>query len=455
MDAGRGFIAFSPLLSCRCVMYRKLFLMVLVGMLPASASWTQGAGALATEIDRLAKEVEPKVIAWRRDIHQNPELGNREFRTAKVVAEHLERLGLDVKTGVAHTGVVGLLRGGRPGPVVALRADMDALPVSETLDLPFRSQVKTEYEGRQTGVMHACGHDAHVAILMGVAEILAALKPQIPGSVVFIFQPAEEGAPQGEDGGAALMIKEGVLENPKPDAIFGLHVSSNHHTGQLAYRPGPVMASSDKLHIKVRGRQTHGAAPWGGVDPIVVASEIVLGLQTIVSRQMNLTKEPVVVTIGSIHGGNRYNIIPAEVEMEGTIRAFDQGMREEMHGRIRQTAEMIAASAGAVAEVDIRKGYEISVNHEQLTEKMLPTLKRVAGERNVILRDKSTGAEDFSCYQHKIPGFYFHIGVTPGGVDLKKAAAGHSDKFFVDEAALQLGVRSLANLAADFLETAK
>jgi amidohydrolase len=424
-------------------------------MLPAPALCAEGLGALAPEVDRLAKEVEPKVIAWRRDIHQNPELGNREFRTAKVVAEHLGRLGLDVKTGVGHTGVVGILRGGRPGAVVALRADMDALPVTETLDLPFRSQVKVEYEGRQTGVMHACGHDAHVAILMGVAEILAALKPQIPGTVKFIFQPAEESAPQGEEGGAALMIKEGVLESPKPDAIFALHLSSNHHAGQLAYRPGPCMASSDKLHITVKGRQTHGAAPWGGVDPIVAASEIVLGLQTIVSRQMNIAKEPVVVTIGSIHGGNRHNIIPAEVEMEGTIRAFNEEMRGEMHRRIKQTAEMIAASAGAVAEVDIKKGYEVSVNDERLTEKMLPTLKRVAGERNVILIEKSTGAEDFSCYQQRIPGFYFNLGVTPADVDLKKAAALHSDKFFVDETALQLGVRSLANLAVDFLEAAK
>ncbi|MBM4020350.1 MAG: amidohydrolase [Planctomycetes bacterium] len=436
-------------------MLRRIFLVAFLSVLPASALWAEGPGALAQEIDRLAREFEPKVIAWRRDFHQNPELGNREFRTAKVVAEHLRRLGLEVKTGVAHTGVVGLLRGGGPGPVVALRADMDALPVTETLDLPFRSQARVEYEGRQTGVMHACGHDAHTAILMGVAEVLAGLKSQIAGTVVFIFQPAEEGAPEGEEGGASLMIKEGVLESPRPDAIFALHTSTGHHTGKLAYRAGPVMAASDRLRIKVRGRQTHGAAPWSGVDPVVVASQIVLGLQTIVSRQMNLTKEPVVVTIGSIHGGNRNNIIPGEVEMEGTVRTFNQNMREEVHRRIKQTAEMIAAAAGASAEVQIREGYPVSVNDEGLTEKMLPTLKRCAGEKNVVLRDKSTGAEDFAFFQQKIPGFYYHLGVVPAGVDVKQAAPGHSDKFFVDEAALVMGVRSLANLAVDFLESAR
>ena len=437
-------------------MRKKLILLALVSLLPMSAlQAAEAVGALGPEVDRLAKEVEPKVIAWRRDIHQNPELSNREFRTSKVVAEHLQRLGLEVKTGVAHTGVVALLKGGKPGPVVALRADMDALPVTEVVDLPFKSLAKALYEGKEVGVMHACGHDAHVAILMGVAEILVKLQEQLPGSVKFIFQPAEEGVPQGEEGGAVLMIKQGVLENPKPDAIFGLHVVSIHHTGQLTYRPGSFMASSDILRIKVKGRQTHGATPWGGVDPIVVASQIVLGLQTIVSRQVNLTEEAAVVTIGSIHGGNRSNIIPDEVEMVGTIRALDEAMREDIHKRIKHTAEMIASSAGAVAEVGIEKTYAVSVNDEQLTETMLPTLRRVAGEKNTTLRPKITAAEDFSFYQQKIPGFFYFVGVTPAGTDLTKVAYNHSPKFFVDETGLLLGIRSLANLAVDFLQMDK
>ena len=434
-------------------MLKKLIGVVLLSLLPLTSLWAaEIVGSLGAEVDRLAKKVEPKMIEWRRDIHQNPELSNREFRTSKVVAEHLQYLELEVKTGVAHTGVVALLKGDKPGPVVALRADMDALPVIEAVDLPFKSQVKGEYEGKQVGVMHACGHDTHVAILMGVAEVLTQLKDRLPGTVKFIFQPAEEGVPQGEEGGAVLMIKEGALENPKPDAIFGLHVTSIHFTGQLAYRPGPFMASADILRIKVKGRQTHGSAPWSGVDPIVVASQIVLGLQTIVSRQIDITQEPAVVTIGSIHGGNRFNIIPDEVDMVGTIRALDEAMREDIHKRVKQTAEMIATSAGAIAEVKIEKPYDVSINHEQLTDKMLPTLRRVAGDQNVIHRSKLTGAEDFSFYQQKIPGFYYFVGVTPAGTDLTKVAYNHSPKFFVDESALRLGVRSLANLAVDFLQ---
>ncbi len=415
-----------------------------------------GTSALADEfapqIDRLAKELEPKVIEWRRDIHQHPELSNREVRTGKLVAEHLQKLGIEVRADVARNGVVGVLKGGKPGPVVALRADMDALPVVEQTDVPFASKVKGEYEGKEVGVMHACGHDTHVAMLMGVAEMFARMKADLPGTVKFVFQPAEEGPPQGEEGGAALMIKQGALEDPKPDAIFGLHVAAMLPTGKVWSRGGPIMAAADILRIKVKGRQTHGSAPWGGVDPIVSASQIVMGLQTIVSRQVNLTKEAAVVTIGSIHGGNRFNIIPDEVEMVGTVRTLDEGMREDIHRRIKQTAEMIAQSGGATAEVSIEKPYAVTVNNEALTTQMLPTVQRVAGAANVAPGPKLTGAEDFSFYLQKVPGVFYFIGITPPGSDMSKVALNHSPHFYVDEAGLQLGVRLLANLTVDFMQ---
>ncbi len=433
---------------------RRILLSVLAAL--AGASPLYAVDTLTTQdIDRLAKEVEAKVIAWRRDIHQNPELGNREVRTGKLVAEHLQKLGLEVKTGVAKTGVVAVLKGGKPGPVVALRADMDALPVVEAVDLPFASKVKGEYEGKEVGVMHACGHDAHVAILMGVAEMFAKVKEQLPGTVKFIFQPAEEGPPRGEEGGAALMVKEGVLENPKPNAIFGLHVVAMMNTGAIGYRAGPMMAAADIFRIKVKGRQTHGSQPWSGVDPIVTAAQIVLGLQTIVSRQVNITNEPAVVTIGSIHGGNRFNIIPEDVEMVGTIRTFDEAMRDDIHKRIKNTAEMIAASQGASVQVEIEKPYSVTINDEELTALMVPTLKRVAGDANVKVRPKTTGAEDFAFYQQKIPGLFYFVGITPPGADLSKVAVNHSPKFFVDESGLLLGIRSLAALALDYLQMGK
>lgn len=405
---------------------------------------------LQARIDEHASKLEQQVIAWRRDFHANPELGNREKRTAEVVAAHLKKLGLDVQTGVAYTGVVGLLRGGRPGKVVALRADMDALPVTEEVDLPFASKVKDEYEGHEVGVMHACGHDAHVAILMAVAEILASLKDELNGSVKFIFQPAEEGPPTGEEGGARLMIKEGVLENPRPDAIFGLHVIAGIETGKIGYRSGPALASSDSIGITIEGKQTHGAFPWLGVDPIVVASQVVLGLQTISSRQMDSTKEPLVITIGSIHGGVRANIIPDSVEMIGTMRTFDQEMREEARVRIKNTAEMIAKSSGAKACVHIEQDYDVTNNDTALTEAMLPTLERVASRENVFIAQKVMGTEDFSFYQNVVPGFFFLVGITPK--EVKSPAANHSPLFYVDETGLLLGVRSLANLAVDFLD---
>ncbi len=406
---------------------------------------------MAPQIEAAAAALEAKVIAWRRDFHQHPELSNRENRTAGAVAAHLRALGLNVQTGVAHTGVVGLLDSGKPGPVIALRADMDALPVAEQVDLPFASKERTTFNGQEVGVMHACGHDCHVAVLMGVAELLVGLKAQLRGQIKFIFQPAEEGPPPGEEGGAALMIKQGVLENPKPEVIFGLHVFAGIEAGTLAYRPGPALASSDRIRITVNGRQTHGALPWRGVDPIVISSQIVLGLQTIVSRQVDVTLEPAVVSIGAIRGGVRDNIIPDAVEMLGTVRTFNEEMRRDIHSRIRNTVELIAQSAGATAQVHFDNAYPVTVNDIPLTERMVPTLERVAGKEKVFVGQKITGYEDFSYYQQKIPGFFYFVGITPRGVDRKESAPNHSPRFFVDESALLLGVRSLAHLTLDYM----
>jgi len=404
-----------------------------------------------TQADVAAATLESKVIGWRRDFHEHPELSNRETRTSKRVAEHLAALGLTVQTGVAHTGVVGLLDSGRPGPVIALRADMDALPVAEEVDVPFASKARSTYNGQDVGVMHACGHDCHVAILMGVAELLAGMKQQLAGRIKFIFQPAEEGPPPGEEGGAALMIKQGVLENPKPEVIFGLHVFAGVEAGMIAYRPGPAMASSDRIKVTVNGRQTHGALPWRGVDPIVISSQIVLGLQTIVSRQVDVSLEPAVVSIGAIKGGVRDNIIPDSVEMLGTVRTFNEDMRKDIHARIRTTVEMIARSAGATAQVHFDNAYPVTVNDEPLTERMVPTLKRVAGDDKVFVGQKITGYEDFSYYQQKIPGFFYFVGITPPGTDRKQCAPNHSPRFYVDESALLLGVRSLTHLTLDYM----
>ena len=407
--------------------------------------------ALERRIDEAAARVEASVIATRRDIHEHPELGNREVRTSKIVEDKLRALGIEVKTGVAHTGVIGLLRGGKPGKVVALRADMDALPVTEQVDLTFASKVRTTYNGQEVGVMHACGHDAHVAVLLGVAEVLAGVREEIPGTVKFIFQPAEEGAPQGEEGGAELMVKEGVLANPKVDAIFGLHVTSRFPVGEIAYRPEGMMAAVDSFKIVVRGKQTHGAYPWLGVDPIVVASQIVLGLQTIPSRQLDSTTAPSIVTVGAIHGGVRNNIIPDEVEMIGTIRSLDAKMRDEIHARIRRTAESIATSAGATANVTITTGYPITYNDPALTDRTLPTLRRVAGNANVRLVNAVLGAEDFSFFQQNVPGLFFWVGTRPKNQTAEEAPSNHSPLFFIDESGLALGVRALAHAAVDYL----
>lgn len=403
-------------------------------------------------IDQLADRVETKVIEWRRTIHQNPELSNREFETAKMVANHLRSLGIEVQTEVAHTGVKGILRGGKPGPVVALRADMDALPVTERVDLPFASKVKSTYLGEDVGVMHACGHDTHVAILMGVAEVLSQIKDDLKGTIVFIFQPAEEGAPPGEEGGAELMIKEGILQNPEVDVAFGLHISSGLEAGKIRYKPGGAMAASDRFVIKVKGKQAHGSRPWSGVDPIVVGSQIIMGLQTIISRQSELTKEAAVITVGKFTAGVRSNIIPEEAEMIGTIRTLDSEMQDMIHEKIRKTATLIAESAGATAEVDIQRGYPVTYNNPELTRNMLPTLFKTAGEDNVLVSLPITGAEDFSFYAQKVPGLFFFLGGMEKGQDALTAPGHHTPDFYVSEEGFKLGVRSLCNLAIDYME---
>jgi amidohydrolase len=428
----------------------RMFLMALLvaALRPPSPARTQQT-SLAEQISAHATAVDPKVVAWRRDIHQNPELSFQEARTAQVVAAHLRGLGIEVRTGVGGHGVVGVLRGGRSGAVVALRADMDALPVTEENDLPFRSRVRTQVNGQDVGVMHACGHDTHVAMLMGAAEVLAGMRAQLPGTVKFIFQPAEEASGTGL-GGAAAMIRDGALGDPRPAAIFGLHAFAGYRVGEVAVRPAGLMASSDGLRIIVRGRQTHGAIPWGGVDPIVVASQIVLALQTIVSRQVDLTTSPAIVTIGSIQGGVRGNIIPDSVVMLGTVRTFDQRMRQQIHERVRRTTVSIAEGAGATAAVAIDVGNGVTFNDPALTARMRPTLARIAGAHLVEARQTTT-SEDFSRFQEQVPGLFVFLGVTPEGQDLTQVAQNHSPRFFADERALPVGVRLLVNLAVDYL----
>ena len=400
-------------------------------------------------VDALTSAVEPKVVAWRRDLHEHPELSNREVRTAELVGKHLKELGLEVRTGVAHTGVVAVLEGALPGPTIALRADMDALPVTEKTDLPFRSRATAEYRGEKVGVMHACGHDVHTAVLMGVAEVLAGMRSTLPGTVVFVFQPAEEGAPAGEEGGAALMLKEGVFDDPKPEAVFGLHVWSALNTGTIGYRSGPAMAASDTFGIEVLGRQSHGSRPWQGIDPIVAAAQIVGALQTVVSRRIDITEHPAVVTVGAIKGGIRHNIIPDRVELRGTIRTFDPEQREEVFARVREIAENVARANGATAEVKFETpSYPVTRNDPALTERMLPALRRVAKVEEMEL---ITGAEDFSLYQQRAPGLFFFVGVTPAGQDPATAPANHSDYFYVDEESIPIAIRALTEVALDYL----
>ena len=395
-------------------------------------------------------QVEPKVIEWRHHIHQNPELSNREFATSAYIAAHLQSLGIKIQTGVAHTGVVGVLKGNRPGKVVALRADMDALPVVERNELPYKSNVITTFNGQETGVMHACGHDTHVAILMGVAEVLAKNK-NFPGTVKFIFQPAEEGAPPGEEGGAKLMVKEGVLENPKVDVIFGLHINSGTHVGKITYKPGGMMAASQRFVINVKGKQAHGSAPWQSVDPIVASAQIINGLQTLVSRESQLTKEAAVISVGSIHSGIRFNIIPESLEMIGTIRTLDLDMKEHIRKRMNEMVPAIAQAYRAEATVEIQDGTDITFNDTALTTQILPSLQRVAGKENVIEIDAITGAEDFSYFQKEVPGFFFFLGGTPLSMDEKDAPSHHTPAFFVDDASMKLGVKALTQLTLDYL----
>ncbi len=402
--------------------------------------------SIAADVTAKIDAVMPKVVEWRRDFHQHPELSNQEFRTAKVVADHLRSLGMEVETEVAHTGVVGTLRG-RDGPVVALRADMDGLPVTELVDLPFASKARGVYQGREVGVMHACGHDNHVAILMGVAEVLAGMGEDLPGTVKFIFQPAEEGTPDGSVGGAELMLMEGVFENPRPDVVFGLHVFP-FPAGTIATRPGGLMASSDRHQITIKGKQTHGAVPWAGVDPIVTASQVVLGLQTIVSRQLDATLTPSIVTIGRVEGGVRNNIIPESVELEGTIRTFDAETRIDIHKRVRRTASNIAEAAGATADIVIDQGYGVTRNDPNLFRQMSPTLERVAGDR-FIEAPQTTTAEDFSYFANEVPGLFLFLGVAPDDPTL--IYPNHSPRFYADESALPVGVEALTSLTLDYM----
>lgn len=414
------------------------------------ATCSFGQSSLKTKINSKAESIDSKVVAWRRDIHQNPELGNREFKTAEKIAAHLKSLGIEVQEKVAYTGVVGILKGGKPGPVVLLRADMDALPVTERGELAFKSNVVTEYNNQKTGVMHACGHDTHVAILMGVAEVLSSMKNDLAGTVKFCFQPAEEGAPAGEEGGADLMIKQGVMENPKVDVAFGLHINSQTNVGQIRYRSGPEMAAADTYTLKIKGRQTHGASPWSGVDPIVTGSQIVMAYQTIISRNVDITENPAIVTIGAFNAGIRSNIIPEEATMIGTIRTFSETQQKLIHRRMQEIATNIAESAGATADLKINIGVPVTYNDPTLTEKMGPTLSALAGKENILTAPLATGAEDFSFFGKKVPAFFFFLGGKPIGSTA--AAPHHTPDFFIDDSGLGLGVKALCHLTVDYFE---
>ena len=408
--------------------------------------------AADAQVEALAAKVDGKVQAWRRDLHQHPELGNREVRTAQLVAEHLRALGFEeVRTGIATTGVTAVLRGGKPGPRIALRADMDALPVTERSGLPFASKVTSTFRGEPVGVMHACGHDAHVGILMGVAEALASIRAELPGEILFVFQPAEEGPPDGEEGGAEEMLAQGIFKGFKPQAVFGLHVFSTLNAGQLGWRSGPAMAASDRFNIVVQGRQTHGSRPWGGVDPIVASADLIGTAQTIVSRRQDISRLPVVLSFGAIKGGIRYNIIPDSVELVGTIRTFDEGMRQGVFADLRNVAESVAKAHGATAVVKVpdTKGNPVTANDPALTARVVPSLRKAVGDANVVEMGLIMGAEDFSFYAREVPGFFFFVGATPRGKDAIKAPSNHSPEFFLDEEALKVGTRAMLQLVLD------
>lgn len=429
----------------------KFQLSILLALI-ASVSLAQVSPKLHSNVMQQASGIEQKMIEWRRNIHQFPELSNREFKTAEKIASHLKSLGIEVQTGVAFTGVVGILKGSKPGPVIALRADMDALPVTERGSLAFASKEKATFNGQETGVMHACGHDTHVAMLMATAEILAKNKSELRGTVKFIFQPAEEGAPAGEEGGANLMVKQGVLENPKVDVIFGAHIQSISPLGRITYKPAGLMAASDWFKIKVYGKQAHGSAPWGGIDPIVVSAQIINSLQTIVSRSVNLTQEPAVVTVGRINAGIRENIIPEYAEMAGTIRTLDTKMQDDIHAKMKTMVTNIAESMGARAEIEIQKMTPVTYNDPALTEKMVASLQKAAGENNVIRIPSVTGAEDFAFYQQKVPGFFFFVGACPPDKDpLKDAVGHHTPDFVIDERGMLVGLKAMLNVTLDYM----
>lgn len=404
-----------------------------------------------SKLEQEAAAIEQKVIEWRRHFHENPELSNREFKTGEKIAAHLRQLGLEVKHPVAKTGAVGILRTGKPGPVIALRADIDALPVEERNALPFASKAKAEYMGQQVSVMHACGHDTHTAILMGVAEIFVKMKSDLRGTIVFLFQPAEEGAPPGEEGGAALMVKEGLLDDPKVEVVFGLHINSVTPVGVISYKPEGELASADILNIKVTGRQTHGSAPWAGVDPIVASAHIITALQTITSRSVEVTKAPAVVTIGKISGGVRSNIIPESVEMTGTIRNLDIGIQDQVHALIKRIAENTAEGLGAKADVEIIKLYPITYNDPKLTAWSAPILERVVGKDNARVIKAQTGSEDFSFFANKVPGFFFFVGGMPKNADPKKTPSHHTPDFYIDESGMLPGLKAMLNLTAEYM----
>ncbi len=429
--------------------------LLLSALLMACPALSVAAPTERPEVTAAAARLKAQVVQWRRDFHQHPELSNREERTSAKVAEQLRAMGLKPKTGIAHHGVVAIIKGGKPGPRIALRADMDALPVTEQTGLPFASKATSTYRGETVGVMHACGHDAHTATLLGVAEALVKMRENLPGEVMLIFQPAEEGAPPPEEGGAALMLKEGLFADFKPEAVFGLHVFSSVPAGQIAVRGGPLMAASDRFGIKVIGRQTHGSAPWNGVDPIVASADLVGTAQTIVSRRSNLSKQPAVLTFGAIKGGIRYNIIPDEVEMVGTIRTFDEGMRQQIFADLRNVAEHTAAAHGAKAQTEIyeSEGNPATVNDPALTARMLPSLQAVVGEANVYEPPLQMGAEDFSLYAQQVPALFFFVGATGAGIDPATAPGNHSPKFLLDETALDVGLRALLQVSLDYLNS--
>jgi amidohydrolase len=430
---------------------KKLYLFLL---LVSSISAFAQTKSVNDKVSKKADSLQSQIIAWRRDFHEHPELGNHEVRTSGIIAKYLQSLGLEVKTGVATTGVVAILHGGKSGPVVALRADMDALPVTERTPVPFASKVKTMYNGQEVGVMHACGHDSHMAILMATAEVLTSMKKDLHGTVKFIFQPAEEGLPAGEKGGAEEMVKEGVMENPHVDAVFGLHIQSYQPAGTITYRPGGDMAAVNPMKIVVTGKQAHGAYPWSSVDPIVTSAQIINALQTIVSRNLQITRNGAVVTIGAINGGNRSNIIPETVTMLGTIRTLNDDDEKMIIERVRTIVTKTAEAAGATAEVTIpfEHHYPITYNNPELVAQMLPTLQATAGTENVSLRNAETGAEDFSFYEQKAPGIFIHLGGMPKGGDPAKAPAHHTPDFFIDESGFTLGVKALCNLTLDYMK---